>query len=119
MSEVGLVLRVPEETHRKLKSACARHDRSMQKVVLALIEGWVANGSPDPSSYGREVVSRIDHERGIDIKARHALQDLSQTMKSLTDRIDKYESALDKLSDEFNSLLISLIANPKAYSPKE
>lgn len=48
MSDIGVVLRVSKETHSKLRSACAKHDRSMQKIVLSLIEDWIANGSPDP-----------------------------------------------------------------------
>lgn len=48
MNDIGVVLRVPGGTHSKLKNACAKHDRSMQKIVLSLIEDWIANGSPDP-----------------------------------------------------------------------
>ena len=86
MKDVGVVLRVPEEIHSKLKSACAKHDRSMQKVVVTLIEGWVANGSPEPNHYGRNQVLKSD-EAAIDHEARTGLGRLGEAFKKLSERV--------------------------------
>lgn len=61
----------------------------MQKVVLALIEGWVANGSPDPLTYGKE--SGETETNGIDIEARQGLLRLNNEILALKDRIVKIE----------------------------
>ena len=72
MAEVGVVLKVPQPTHTRFKEACAKHDRSMQKVLLSLLEGWVANGAPDPSSYGGKSEGTKQHS-AEDLKARRAI----------------------------------------------
>jgi hypothetical protein len=45
---IGIVLHAPTKTHSELKEACSRHQRSIQKTLLALVEQWLANGAPDP-----------------------------------------------------------------------
>lgn len=91
MSDVGVVLKVPEATHIRLKRACQKHERSMQKVLLALIEGWVANGSPDPLTYGREIGG--EEQAGIDRVAREGLLKLNNEIQALRNRIEKIEEA--------------------------
>ena len=90
MADVGVVLRVPEVTHAKLKAGCAKHDRSMQKVLVALIEGWVANGAPDPSTYGQHQPSNRD-QAGIDHEARANIIRFGEILKKLSARVDALE----------------------------
>ena len=52
MADIGVLVKVSAETHVQLKKACGKHQRSIQKVMLALLEGWLENGSPDPLEYG-------------------------------------------------------------------
>lgn len=92
MAEVGVVLKVPQPTHTRFKEACAKHDRSMQKVLLSLIEGWVANGAPDPSSYGQSDASQRHSTQ--DLKARQAIVDLASEFKKLQDRLDALEKSV-------------------------
>jgi hypothetical protein len=96
------VLKVPQPTHTRFKEACAKHDRSMQKVLLSLIEGWVANGAPDPSSYG----SKSDGTKQLsaeDLKARRAIVDLASALQKMQVRLDQLERsgqpAVDALPD--------------------
>lgn len=90
MAEVGVVLKVPQPTHTRFKDACAKHDRSMQKVLLSLIEGWVANGAPDPGAYGRKTeASNLNITQ--DLKARQAIVDLASELKKLQDRLEALE----------------------------
>jgi hypothetical protein len=93
VAEVGVVLKVPQPTHTRFKEACAKHDRSMQKVLLSLIEGWVANGAPDPSAYGRQ--SDVSQGRSTqDLKARQAIIDLASDLNKLQDRLDSLEKSV-------------------------
>ncbi len=94
MPDVGLVLKVPQETHAKLKRACVKNDRSMQKVVLALIEGWIACGSPDPSNFGKSP----EGEEGIDRVARMGLGRLANEVELLIKRVDEIEENANRKS---------------------
>ena len=104
MAEVGVVLKVPQDTHAKLKAACNKHDRSMQKVLLALIEGWVANGAPDPITYGNPLDVGCDERGAVDIEARQGLKLLTKDLNSLTDRFKVLETELARASVIFDSM---------------
>jgi hypothetical protein len=99
MAEVGVVLKVPQSTHTRFKEACAKHDRSMQKVLLSLIEGWVANGAPDPSSYGgkSDGSNQLSAE---DLKARQAIVDLASALQKLQVRLEELEHSARSAPDE-------------------
>ncbi len=86
MSEIGVLVKLPAELHSEFKRASARHQRSMQKVVLALLEGWVTNGSPDPLTYGNH---RADTGQGVleDTGAREALMKVAIELKELSQRV--------------------------------
>jgi hypothetical protein len=99
VAEVGVVLKVPQPTHTRFKEACAKHDRSMQKVLLSLIEGWVANGAPDPSSYG----SKSDGSKQLsaeDLKARQAIVDLASTLQKMQVRLELLEHSAQPAPDD-------------------
>jgi hypothetical protein len=99
VAEVGVVLKVPQPTHTRFKEACAKHDRSMQKVLLSLIEGWVANGAPDPSSYGGKAEGS-KQVSAADLKARQAIIDLASALQKMQVRLEELEhSALSASGD--------------------
>jgi hypothetical protein len=99
MAEVGVVLKVPQPTHTRFKEACAKHDRSMQKVLLSLIQGWVANGAPDPSSYGGKAEGS-KQVSAADLKARESIIALASSLQKLQVRLEELEhSALTALDD--------------------
>lgn len=91
MSEIGVVLRVPQGTHAKFKVGCAKNDRSMQKVLLALIEGWVANGSPDPTTYGRQHENSGEGSVGLDREARDGIIQLAKELNRIKERLTALE----------------------------
>jgi len=115
MADVGVVLRVPEVTHAKLKAACAKHDRSMQKVLVSLIEGWVANGAPEPSTYGKRQGTDRD-QAGIDHEARAGLTRLGEAFKRLSDRVTglEEETSRRRSSDDGMGKLFELIQEAEA-----
>ena len=115
MSEIGVVLRVPQGTHAKLKAGCAKNDRSMQKVLVALIEGWVANGAPDPSTYGQPQ----EKSTNVDAEAREGLVRLGKEFKKLNDRITALEAekARNKGGRDAMSELYNLLNEAEAEDP--
>jgi hypothetical protein len=91
MSEIGVLVKVPAELHSELKRASTRHQRSMQKVMLALLEGWIENGAPDPLSYG----SHQEHRGNTateDAGAREALIKMAEELKKIDKRLVKVEN---------------------------
>jgi len=90
MSEIGVLVKVPAELHSAFKRASAQHQRSMQKVLVALLEGWINNGAPDPLSYG---APQKDSKRGgtEDLGARQALVQVAAELKELKQRISDLE----------------------------
>jgi hypothetical protein len=80
MLDASIMVRVSTETHNQLKEACQQNKRSMQSVVVALIEGWLENGAPEPFGYGAE---KTDSKP---IKAEESLEDLLHEVNSLNTR---------------------------------
>ena len=48
MNDVGVVLKLPRGLHAKVKKACQKQDRSMQKMLVKLISNWVEEGAVNP-----------------------------------------------------------------------
>lgn len=92
MSEIGVLVKVPEELHSKFKRASARHQRSMQKVMVALLEGWIENGAPDPLVYGSHGAPNSS-TCSEDIEARKALIHVAAEIKELKERLAIVERA--------------------------
>jgi len=70
----------------------------MQKVLLSLIEGWVANGAPAPSSYG----SQSDGSKKVsaeDPKARRAIVELASALQKMQVRLELLEHSAQPDSD--------------------
>jgi hypothetical protein len=91
VSDIGIVLRVPLGTHAKFKVGCAKNDRSMQKVLLALIEGWIENGSPDPAHYGKRNENSGESPAGIDREAREGMFKLAKELNKIKERLAELE----------------------------
>lgn len=92
MADVGVVLKVPQDLHAQLRQACAKHDRSMQKVLLSLIDGWLASGAPDPGGY-RYGSADVRPHASEDLQARQAIVDLAGELKRLEARLSVIESS--------------------------
>ena len=110
MSESGVLVKVPTELHSALKRASTQHQRSMQKVMVALLEGWIDNGAPDPLSYGG---SQGQAAQGSieDSGARKALLQVATELKELKQRIahlEKDEAAKPKQSLDFEAFFEAL-----------
>ena len=91
MSEIGVLVKVPAELHGELKRASARHQRSMQKVMLALLEGWLENGTPDPLNYGKEQAN-APNQSFEDKAAREALVRLAAEVRKIEKRLGEIET---------------------------
>jgi len=76
MSEVGIVVKVSPEIHSQLKDACQQNKRSMARVVVALIEGWLENGAPDPFGYGSQEPEAKANPEAEEESVISALQEL-------------------------------------------
>lgn len=63
----------------------------MQKVLVALIEGWVENGSPDPAHYGKPNDASGESPAGIDHEAREGMFKLAKELNKIKERIAALE----------------------------
>lgn len=100
MSEIGVLVKVPAELHAEFKRASARHQRSMQKVMLALLEGWLENGTPDPLNYGK-AQTNAPNQNIEDKEAREALLRLAAEVSKIEKRLEEIEA--DKATKEEES----------------
>jgi hypothetical protein len=93
VSDIGVLVKVPAELHSALKQASGQHKRSMQKVVLALLEGWLQNGAPDPLTYGASETPEGKYRSSSieDKRARAALMELAADFRRLESRVAKIE----------------------------
>ncbi len=54
MAAKSILLKVSPEAHAGIREAAGRHRRSMQGVLVALIERWLQAGGPDPLQFDVE-----------------------------------------------------------------
>ena len=80
----SILLKVSPDTHAEIQEAANRHQRSMQKVLVSLIESWLANGAPDPHLY---IPSEAEQppEHGTDPEARAAIDAMAEKLRNLQD----------------------------------
>jgi len=125
MSEIGILVKVPAELHAQLKQASLRHKRSMQKVVLALLEGWIEQGTPDPLTYG---LSRSTAEEPLvkDAEAREAmvllakqLEQVNQRMRVIEEELAREKGERSERIQEFASLHTRLQIEAKLLEEKQ
>lgn len=125
MSEIGVLVKVPAELHAELKRASLRHKRSMQKVVLALLEGWIERGAPDPLKYG-ETKGTAEEPLVKDPEAREAmvllakqLTQVNQRMKAIEEELEREKCERSERIQEFSSLYTRLQKEAKHLEGKQ
>ena len=91
MADIGVLVKVSAETHVQLKKACGKHQRSIQKVMLALLEGWLANGAPDPLEYGSEGGGEPVQHAFADQAARESILKLASDIEDLKSKLKALE----------------------------
>ena len=89
MAGKSVLLKLTPEAHAQVLGASERHQRSMQKLLVALIEGWLAQGAPDPVEFAAEhaVMSSAPAAPpaagGADQQARQAIDLMAQKILEL------------------------------------
>ena len=91
MADIGVLVKVSAETHVQLKKACGKHQRSIQKVMLALLEGWLASGAPDPLEYGSEGGGEPVQHAFADQAARESILKLAYDIEDIESKLKAQE----------------------------
>ena len=60
MDQVGVLIKLSPEIHSELKKGCSHHERSLQKTIAVLLQGWIQNGMPDPLTYGSALTDSLE-----------------------------------------------------------
>lgn len=114
MNDIGVLVKVPAELHAELKLASLRHKRSMQKVVLALLEGWIERGAPDPLTYGsskgtagESAVEDPEARNAMVLMAKQLVQ-VNQRMKAIEEELEREKGERYERAQEFSSLYKTL-----------
>ncbi len=84
----GLLIKVSPETHAGLQTAAARHQRSMQNVLVALIERWLAVGAPDPLQFDMATPPLVPPDV-VDREARRAIEALVERVHLLQEQVNR------------------------------
>ena len=88
MTVKGLLIKVSPETHAGLQAAAARHQRSMQNVLVALIERWLAAGAPDPLQFDMATPPLVPPDV-VDREARRAIEALVERVHLLQEQVNR------------------------------
>ena len=101
MSGKSVLLKLTPEAHTQVLRASERHQRSMQKLLVALIEGWLAQGAPDPVEFAAEhaVMSSAPAAPppadGADQQARQAIDLMAQKILELQSSVQDLQQWRD------------------------
>ena len=95
--EATVLLKLKPEVREALKKQAGKHKLSMQKVVEALVEGWLWADAPNPLTYGR--VSEVPAggpgaSEVVDQGSRAAIVRLNRKLDALQREVE--ELAADK-----------------------
>ena len=60
----GVLIKLPIPVHAELTDAATVNQNSVQKVVQALIEGWLSSGAGDPHMYANYAMQGMDVAAG-------------------------------------------------------
>jgi hypothetical protein len=93
MTAKSVLLKLSPEVHAAIQDAAKRHKRSMQSVLAALIDSWLAAGAPDPLNLSGKTDTVADKEL-VDLQARDKIRALQ---KQFDDWSFRYEQYLDSL----------------------
>lgn len=86
MSAKSILLKVTPEVHAAIQEAAGRHQRSMQNVLVALIERWLAAGGPDPLQFDL-VAPQAASGEVVDREARLAIEALVERVQLLQEQV--------------------------------
>jgi len=86
MASKSILLKVSPEVHTKIQEAAACHQRSMQSALVALIEGWLLAGGPDPLLFNVEKPQPASGA-AIDREARRAIEALVERVSDLQEKV--------------------------------
>ena len=98
MAGKSVLLKLSPEAHAQVLAVSERHQRSMQKLLVALIEGWLAQGAPDPVEFtagpGKQAQEpeRVDFVNTVDQQAREVIDLLAQRTKALQDALQELQA---------------------------
>ena len=101
MTVKSVLLKLPPEVHAQVLEASDRHQRSMQKLLVALIEGWLAQGAPDPVEFTPRSDEQAQERRfgasvnAVDQRARQAIDLVAQHVLKLQGSLQELQSWRD------------------------
>ena len=125
MAGKSVLLKLPSETHAQVLGASERHQRSMQKLLVALIEGWLAQGAPDPVEFAAKPAAAASASprsvEGVDQRVRQAIDLLAQhilKLQSSVQELQQWRNSADRGSshddtywEHFSEALDALVRN--------
>ena len=98
MAAKSVLLKLSPEVHAQVLAASSRHQRSMQKLLVALIEGWLAQGAQDPVDFAAgaskqaQESDKVDFVDTVDQQARQVVDLLSQRMMTMQDALQELQA---------------------------
>ena len=101
MAAKSVLLKLSAESHAQVMQASEQHQRSMQKLLVALIEDWLAQGAPDPVEFTPKPGVQAQERRSagsvkaVDQKARQAIDLLAQHVLKLQGSFHELQARRD------------------------
>ena len=98
MAAKSVLLKLSPEVHAQVLAASSRHQRSMQKLLVALIESWLAQGAQDPVDFAAgaskqaQESDNVDFVDTVDQQARQVVDLLSQRIMTMQDELQELQS---------------------------
>lgn len=108
MSTKSILLKVSPEVHTGIQEAAGRHQRSMQVVLVALIERWLAAGGPDPLQVEMEKPLAVASE-AVDREARLAIEVMIEQLKEFKEQVSGLSSNNDAESSGWGKKVLSTL----------
>lgn len=121
----SVLLKLPPEVHTRVKDAARAHKRSMQSVLVALVESWLAAGAPDPVAFPEgKPENRVEQapQGAIDKGARTAIEALTRTLRDIQQialTTNKATEPEDQWSQKVISDLKGIEYHPKTTEPDQ
>lgn len=118
MAVKSVLLKLSSEAHAQIQEAAKVHKRSMQSVLVTLIEAWLAAGAPDPVTFlgGQlEGTGESAQKNAVDTGARTAIEALTRTLRDIQQHvlgIDETPSPIDPWSQKVLSELKDIEYRP-------
>jgi hypothetical protein len=118
MAAKSLLLKVSPEVHTGIQVAAGRHRRSMQGVLVVLIERWLAAGGPDPLLFDVEK-AQVDSTVLVDPEARQAIEALVERVAVLQEQVSNLVAGSEAKAPGWAASMLSLLGageeNPQAH----